>query len=225
MAAEKTAGELVLSRTRYPVTTLGPGLRAGIWTQGCTIGCAGCMSRDTWDPEAGTTNAVADVLAWLRGLPDELSGVTVSGGEPFQQPDALCALLCGIRDWSSLRPRPVDVMVYSGYTTAALRRSPRRAEAMDLCDVVVTGPYIARRAPGGRWRGSANQRIEVMTRLGHDRFATPADEPSRGELEMGLDDGRWWIVGVPRPGDLERAEDVLARHGIAVRDVSWRARP
>ena len=38
---------LALSRMHFPVTTLGPGNRIGIWVQGCTIRCPGCVSADT----------------------------------------------------------------------------------------------------------------------------------------------------------------------------------
>lgn len=213
--------QLRLNRRHYPVTTLGPGTRAGLWTQGCTIGCPGCMSLDTWDPAGAADVPVPDLLTWLRDLPG-LTGVTISGGEPFQQPAALTALLAGVR---ATLPT-VDVMAYSGYTTAALRRSPGRAAAMALCDVVVTGPYVQRRAPGGAWRGSANQRLEVLTPLGRARFGTGHDaHPPRRRLQVGLDGDRWWVIGVPGPGDLSRLEQALSRRGLLLTDVSWRPEP
>jgi organic radical activating enzyme len=80
---------LRVSRIHVPVTALGPGRRVGIWVQGCSIGCAGCMSQDTWDPAGGEPVPVSRILSWLAGLPGTVTGLTVSGGEPFQQ--------CGIR--------------------------------------------------------------------------------------------------------------------------------
>lgn len=47
---------LALSRMHFPVTTLGPGDRIGIWFQGCSIRCTGCISKDTWDPEINHIN-------------------------------------------------------------------------------------------------------------------------------------------------------------------------
>ncbi|WP_197537244.1 MULTISPECIES: 4Fe-4S single cluster domain-containing protein [Frankia] len=212
---------LRMSRRHFPVTSLGPGIRAGLWVQGCTIGCPGCMSLDTWDPAGGSTTPIAELLAWLCERPG-LTGVTISGGEPFQQPEPLGALLRGLR----AQLPAVDVLVYSGYTTAALRRSPRRAAAMQWCDVVVTGPYVARRAPGGAWRGSANQRLEILTPLGRERFGAVGEGAGAARpLQVGLDDGRWWLIGVPAPGDLNRIEQALARRGVELADVSWRPRP
>ena len=99
-----------LSRLHHPVTTLGPGVRAGVWVQGCPIGCRGCMSTDTW--EAGPEHEIdtGEVLRWLDTL-DRVDGVTISGGEPFEQPEAVRALVTEIA-----RSRPdADILVYSGY--------------------------------------------------------------------------------------------------------------
>ena len=54
-----------LSRLHHPVTTLGPGRRAGIWFQGCTIRCPGCMSVDTWPRRPERNVTVTSVLDWL----------------------------------------------------------------------------------------------------------------------------------------------------------------
>ena len=84
---------LRISRLHYPVTVLGPGRRIGIWVQGCSIGCPGCLSQDTWSPDAAEPVSVARVIETCRRVSkDELDGVTISGGEPFDQPDGLRCL-------------------------------------------------------------------------------------------------------------------------------------
>jgi anaerobic ribonucleoside-triphosphate reductase activating protein len=164
---------LLLSRAHYPVTVLGPGTRAGIWTQGCTIRCPGCLSRDTWPADAATAVPVAAVLGWLAALP-AVDGVTISGGEPFQQPRALRELLYGIADWRA--DRSIDILVYSGYAYSRLRRSAWSRELLEMCDAVVAGPYLARRAATADRRapaprGSANQRLVPLSPLGRRRYA------------------------------------------------------
>lgn len=181
---QNTAIPLLLAKAHYPVTTLGPGTRAGLWTQGCTIGCAGCLSRDTWDPDPRTAVPVDAVLGWLGSLPGPVDGVTISGGEPFQQPDALAALLRGIHAWRAggrggapgggPGSAEVDVLVYSGYAYSRLARSARTREILSWCDAVVTGPYVERLGDGGPLMGSANQRLVPLTDLGHRRYAEPA---------------------------------------------------
>ena len=68
-----------------------------MWFQGCSIRCRGCVSRDTWEFRGDAWVEVDRLVAWIHSLDrDRLDGVTVSGGEPFDQPDALAALLDGI---------------------------------------------------------------------------------------------------------------------------------
>lgn len=41
--------EIAINKIHFPVSTLGFGQRLGIWFQGCSIRCPGCISRDTWE--------------------------------------------------------------------------------------------------------------------------------------------------------------------------------
>ncbi|WP_033212785.1 4Fe-4S single cluster domain-containing protein [Kitasatospora phosalacinea] len=212
---------LMLNKAHYPVTSLGPGTRAGIWTQGCTIGCAGCVSQDTWAADPGTSVDLAALQDWLAGLPEPLDGITVSGGEPFQQPEALAALLEWVGRWRRERSAPLDVLVYSGYQLARLRRE--HPGLLARCDAVITGPYVERlHTPGLRWRGSGNQRLTALTALGHERYGGP--EPGGAPpMQVAVADGRIWFIGVPGPGDLDRLEARLRASGITVEEVSWRS--
>ncbi|MFI0228097.1 4Fe-4S single cluster domain-containing protein [Streptomyces sp. NPDC017086] len=214
--------ELMLNKAHYPVTSLGPGTRAGIWTQGCTIGCAGCVSQDTWTADPGTLVDLAALQAWLSGLPDPLDGITVSGGEPFQQPEALAALLEWVRAWRRERPAPLDVLVYSGYSLARLERE--HATLLRQCDAVITGPYVERlNTPGLRWRGSGNQRLTPLTDLGRERYEGTGSVDSAPPMQVAVADGRIWFIGVPRRGDMDRLGSRLRSAGITLEEVSWRS--
>jgi anaerobic ribonucleoside-triphosphate reductase activating protein len=112
-----------LNKIHYPVTALGPGRRIGIWFQGCSIGCPHCVSRDTWVADARYLVGVANILVLCRELSDaDTSGVTISGGEPFEQPDALVELLDGLHAWRRETEHPIDFLCYSG---RCLLRCPR----------------------------------------------------------------------------------------------------
>jgi anaerobic ribonucleoside-triphosphate reductase activating protein len=218
--------QLLLAKAHYPVTTLGPGTRAGIWTQGCTIGCPGCLSRDTWDADPRTAVPVRAVLGWLTSLPGPVDGITISGGEPFQQPAALAALLRGISDWRELGgAAEVDVLVYSGYAFSRLTRSERTREILSWCDAVVAGPYVARRGDGGPLMGSANQRLVPLTDLGHRRYddaAAQAGPRIQVSIDAGPEGRRIYYIGIPRRGDMDRLNSTLERAGVHSGDVSWR---
>ena len=138
-----------LSRAHHPVTVLGPGRRIGLWTQGCGIGCDGCLARDTWAPDPATEVDLDDVLAWCAGITD-VDGVTISGGEPFDQPEALDALLAKLDGWRRAHVRPIDFLCYSGRSLPALRA--RYGHILARLDAVIPGPFIAAssaaRSPG-----------------------------------------------------------------------------
>jgi anaerobic ribonucleoside-triphosphate reductase activating protein len=212
---------LLLAKAHYPVTALGPGKRAGIWTQGCTIHCPGCLSRDTWEADPATAIPVATVLGWLKSL-DRVDGVTISGGEPFQQPDALRELLTGIRAWAS---PDVDVLVYSGYALSRLRGSAWSRELLELCDAVVAGPYIDRLNAVDtslRWRGSANQRIIPVSDLGMKRYGDAECGETGPHMQVSVEGDRIYYIGIPRRGDMERLTERLSLSGVHGGEVSWR---
>ncbi len=198
-----------MSRLHYPIRTLGPGSRVGIWVQGCSIQCAGCISADTWTAGRGMTT-VDDVMKTVSPWLSVADGVTVSGGEPFDQPEALRELLLRIRAASE-----GDIFVFSGYPYEAIAH--RLEESFDgLIDAVMTDPYQAETPQTLALRGSDNQRLFCLTPKGEaafrrfDRRLTTADR----QLDVFVqDDGTVWMVGIPRRGDLQRLTAQLAADG------------
>jgi len=218
---------VLISRTHHPVTVLGPGRRAGIWFQGCTIGCPGCMSVDTWRADPATAVDSSEILAWLDSLPVEaVDGVTISGGEPTEQPEALAALLDGIGRWRGRRAaeraaaglEPPDVLVYTGREPAWLERP--EAAVLAGADAVIAGPFTRELAGAAPLRGSDDQVIAVLTELGRTRYAEEV-LPQRGSLQVEVVDGTVWLIGIPLPGDLARLRESAAERGVRLRGVSW----
>ncbi|MFF6994602.1 4Fe-4S single cluster domain-containing protein [Streptomyces sp. NPDC008313] len=228
---------LNVSGTHHPLLALGPGARLGIWVQGCGLACPGCMSRHTWDPAGGTRVPVADLLAlWQRALEQGASGLTVSGGEPCDQPAGLRALLQGadeLRRAPTARPAPdggaPDLLVYTGYEEHEL--SDGRRAALGPADAVVTGRFRVAEPTDLVWRGSANQRLTPRTELGRSRYAphltrvrSPRDVGLQVEVDRRALDGTWplRLYGIPRRGDLAAWEREGARRGLPVSMPSWR---
>lgn len=197
-----------ISRLHYPVTTLGPGERVGIWMQGCSIRCPGCISMDTWTNDRGGTTVEA-VLDAIRSWLGCASGVTVSGGEPFDQPQALAALLREIR-----RASPGDILVFSGYSYETIAHELERLGG--LLDALVTDPFD-RLAPQTRaLRGSDNQRLHLLTPLGIEHFASyeRAADARDNTLDLMFDnEGAVWLAGIPRRSDLRRLQSLLQAQG------------
>lgn len=196
-----------LSRIHFPVTTLGPGRRVAIWFQGCSIRCPGCVSVDTWNESAGTTG-IGAVLDALGSHAAQSDGLTVSGGEPLDQPEALAIIL---RHWRSISRRAV--LLFTGYEMADVR--DWFVAYPDLVDAVMAGRFDARSPQTLALRGSDNQRLHVLSPIGEE-FATydrPADVRDR-RLDVAFDeDGHAWFAGIPARGDIGRLRRALVAAG------------
>lgn len=98
----------------------GPGSRAVIWLQGCSLNCPGCWNPLTHSIEAGIAVDVDSVVEWVADLQSNrlIDGLTISGGEPMEQAGALLALLQALR----LRVSEISIGVFSGYTESELVR-------------------------------------------------------------------------------------------------------
>ena len=136
-----------------------PGLRFVLFTQGCPHGCKGCHNPETHDREGGFVRDVEGILAQYDENP-LLAGVTFSGGEPFLQAGALCAVA------ERVRARGGDVVTYTGYTYEVLLARTERgnepdiARLLELTDLLIDGPYVeALRDLELLFRGSSNQRL------------------------------------------------------------------
>ncbi len=131
----------------------GPGIRYAIYTQGCHHACEGCHNPDTHDLEGGSVTTVETLLATIDANP-LLSGITLSGGEPFLQPEPLALLA------AEAHKRKLTVWAYSGYTFEELLTDETARPLLEQLDVLVDGRFeLAQRSLSLKWRGSSNQRV------------------------------------------------------------------
>ena len=133
----------------------GPGLRFAVFTQGCYRGCSGCHNPDTHDPLGGRPDDTDRIIGLLRENP-LLDGLTLTGGEPFEQPAACLELARGARALG------LNVWAYTGYTYEQLkdRSDPDIDALLAMLDVLVDGPFdVSQRSLELDFRGSRNQRL------------------------------------------------------------------
>jgi anaerobic ribonucleoside-triphosphate reductase activating protein len=166
----------------------GPGVRACVWVQGCSIHCPGCFNAHTWDPRGGYEVRVAELAGRIAGL--DVEGVTFMGGEPFEQAAALAEL------GACVRASGRSVMTFSGYERERIETEgrPGWADLLAVTDLLVDGPYDWRRPDTVRpWVGSTNQRFHFLT----DRYAglRLAEHHDRVEVRL-LPDGRVHVNGM-----------------------------
>lgn len=133
----------------------GPGNRMVVYFQGCLNRCDGCS-----DPGAQEVNGGIEVdteeIKLRMSLDPLLTGLTLSGGEPFLQPEAALDLVefahsLGLTVWCYTGYRMEDIL-HKGYVA--------QVELLKRTDVLVDGPYEqGKRMVGLKWRGSWNQRL------------------------------------------------------------------
>lgn len=171
----------------------GPGRRFALWVQGCTIRCAQCCNPGMFPKEGGNEHETEALAASIASHPG-LEGVSILGGEPFEQPEAL-ADLC-----ARVRAAGLTVMIYTGYTLAELRARGDAATdaALAECDLLVDGRFVAELyETGRRWIGSKNQVLHFLT----DRYSP--DDPRFKEantVEVRVKNGEVIVTGWPTVG-------------------------
>ncbi len=176
----------------------GPGRRFALWVQGCALRCPGCCNPEMFAADRGGQWHQVEALAARVLAAPEVEGLSVLGGEPFEQPEGLAALVAQVRAGGR------SVMVFTGYTLEELRarRSAAVEAALADIDLLVDGRYEAARPDHRRrWVGSTNQRLHFLTdryRADDARFAAP------NTVELRLTAGRLTINGWPSAADALR---------------------
>lgn len=169
----------------------GPGIRTVIWVQGCTIGCPGCFNPSTHSRAPQQLMKSEDLLATVTYDSKDVEGLTISGGEPFEQPEGLLEFLGLVRERTSL-----SVIVFSGFEIEHIGSISRGPEILQQADVLISGPFVKALRLSRGLRGSSNQRIHLLT----DRYSLSqvCEIPS---AEVTVDcHGHITVSGIDPPG-------------------------
>ena len=152
---------MLIARILSPVHALGPGERVCIWTQGCSKQCKGCISPEL-HPFSGNEideTVLANIIIRVAQK-NSCDGITISGGEPVEQPKSLLKLL------KLLHAQVNDILVYTGFELADILSGALGNDAkmcLDYLDVLIDGKYVeALNRSDCVLRGSANQTIHFL---------------------------------------------------------------
>ena len=107
----------------------GPGKRLLLFTQGCSLHCKGCTNQHLWTFGIGKDVTTTEILNQL----DDLEGITLHGGEPLDQAEALDKLIKKIKEQGK------SVILFTGYTYKELDSIQRQAWLSS--DIVISGRY------------------------------------------------------------------------------------
>lgn len=164
----------------------GPGDRAVLWLQGCTLACPGCYNPLTHALDGGRDIEIISLVDWFFAL--SKTSLTISGGEPLLQAEVLAQFLSLIR---SDLPE-ASILLFSGFAWSEITADPLRYAAARLCDVLITGRYQADRRLAHGLLGSSNKEIHCLTSR-----HTPEEIAQTPTTEMIIDhDGNIVLTGI-----------------------------
>lgn len=182
----------------YPLKTLGPSERVGIWFQGCDIGCKGCISKHNWVQTDDKLISLKELYKNIKQY--NCKKLTISGGEPFNQSEELFELLINIRNSFT------DIMIYSGYEYEYLKDNYEHI--LNLVDVAVTGPFIKELNTNKNYKGSKNQKMYIFNKNLLNIYSEYIFTKKK-ELQICFSDNEVYLLGIPNAKDTKIIEEIL----------------
>lgn len=152
-----------LYRLYHHSTVDGPGRRSVVQVSGCSIRCQGCFVPQTHERENGTLVSIASIVSEIITNRAAHDGVTILGGEPFDQPGPVAELA------ARLKRLGLHLTVYTGYSLETLidRKDPKIDYILTHTDLLIDGPFLSQlNQNAGEYRGSRNQRFIVNATIG-----------------------------------------------------------
>lgn len=168
---------------------LGPGIRYAIWFQGCHRRCEGCIAPDSRSFDSNNTITTEQIINDIKANP-EISGITISGGEPFEQKNDLLKLLIEIKKLN------INTILYTGYTVEELVKKEENIKILQLLDLVIDGEYIENLDYNTPLRGSMNQSLCYFSEIG-EYLAKKIEALKEREIEIEISNGNIFFIGIP----------------------------
>lgn len=155
-AAESDNERIHLFRLYHDSLVDGFGRRSVVQVAGCSIRCVGCYVPETHERANGKLVSIDAIVREIDEHRTRHDGVTVLGGEPFDQTESLATLI------ERLKALRYHVAVYTGYKLENLlaRESEIVNRILAQIDLLIDGAFdrnLTRNA--GEYRGSSNQRL------------------------------------------------------------------
>ncbi|MDD3875120.1 MAG: 4Fe-4S single cluster domain-containing protein [Bacteroidales bacterium] len=196
-----------LNKIQYPLYNLGPGKRIGIWVQGCSIHCPHCINKMLWKRDGGEAIPVVDVFNWILKKSEDFDGITISGGEPFDQYEQLIAFLYLVKNKTKL-----NTYVFTGYYLHELYKKFENHLFTAYTDFLMDGRYVESKHDNNNTKGSQNQTLY--------HFINGIPYPQSIETNTNIwslkvdDKGGIYMAGIPKNEDMKKLCQDLGKAGI-----------
>ena len=151
---------MYIDRLLYPITALGPGERIALWVSGCDRKCNKCANPELWERHEYQKITSEKLVKAINSIIESgIDGITITGGEPFDQAAELCEVIDGL-------PEQINVLVFSGYRYAELLEKEDSRELLSRVDVLIDGEYVDElNDNNSALRGSLNQHIWYLNKV------------------------------------------------------------
>ncbi len=194
----------------------GPGERFVVWVRGCTHACPGCFNPETWDFAGGREFTPEELVDEVLG--SGMDGLTISGGEPFQQAEGMADFLEALHAHDpKLCALPQGIILFTGYNWEELAGVEGVDRCLRLVDAVIEGRYNQTLAQTRGLAGSSNQKFRYSSEPGRglERLPDLALWDQEVEVHGGRgDEGLVQITGFPSLNQRE-----LRKYGITVHPI------
>ncbi|MFQ8891121.1 MAG: 4Fe-4S single cluster domain-containing protein [Clostridium sp.] len=174
-------------------SVLGPGKRFAIWFQGCYKRCKGCINPQGQKLDLGYFISNEELINIIRKEEKNISGVTISGGEPFIQIEELYSLIKMIKEKTNL-----DIMVYSGYIYKDIvSKFSKYKEIFNMIDIFIDGDYVENLNNNSLYKGSDNQKIYFFTEK-YKKYINKINSCKNRNIEFEIiNDNEIFFIGIP----------------------------
>ena len=184
---------LYVNHREQHTKVLGPGLRYVLWLQGCKKRCPGCLYPEGRPLKRnGYWLEIKVIIEEIKKQPC-LTGITISGGEPFLQAEELAELVKQLKAETTL-----DIMLYSGYTKEELlaKNDASINFILSHSDLLIDGEYKEELNTNKIYRGSDNQVIHFLSPK-YRAFKNILEKTINRSVEFVYKDNELFIVGIP----------------------------
>lgn len=183
----------------------GPYERMCIWVQGCSRRCEGCFARHTWDKNGGFEMSADEINARIDKVCGRIEGLTLLGGEPFEQAAELARIA------AYARSKGLGVITFTGDIYEQLKDSADSGahELLAQTDLLIDGAFSIEEKEFARpLVGSANQRFIFLSGRYSEQEIT--DYKNRFEIRV-MPNGETVFNGM---GDTNKLQGLLQKLGI-----------
>ncbi len=200
-----------IDTVRLSIDTNGPGRRIVIWTQGCTLNCDGCFNQEQLIHEANKLFDIKELFEILIGLLIKYNceGVTISGGEPFQQAKAVLEL------GKLVKQKGYSLVIFSGYTYKQLKESKNHEvrELLKLGDIMILGRYNRNNTEERTWFNNKDKKIIYNS----DQYINYSFDVNPN-IEFTIIEDTMLISGFPDRQTFEELKNLLNKSNIETLD-------